>query len=493
MARLYPRAEINLPVNLNVRFENIEAIFNNLSTDGALVRSLSRTSKYKMVGKTAILKYDLSEYGVFEHSAEIIRGKKSTYALKFQNLEHTQRIKLWDYIIENLNDYNKCPYCGEQYDKRPSVCKNCGWKLILNSKGYAKYHEKMCLVKKLYSMVETQSIEQLEKIISFIDINILDKTTHRKLQEFVGASSVMMDVFSKIKKIAPTEFTVLIQGESGTGKELAARAIHALSERRNKPFVKINCASIPENLIESELFGYEKGSFTGAYKSKMGKFESANEGTIFLDEVGAMQFNLQAKLLRVIQESVIEKIGSDKINGKNVNVRIIAATNQDLKVAITKDTFRRDLYYRLTTFILNLPPVMDRGNDKLILANYFLKKFCREMGATKTFAAEAIEAINSYEWPGNVREIMNKVQNSIILSKNDHITPEDLSLEHGKILDAGEIFFGNIITLKEARQIAEKEKLMEALIEFNHNISKVAKYLKISRQTVYSLKKKYSI
>jgi len=206
-----------------------------------------------------------------------------------------------------------------------------------------------------------------------------------------------------------------------------------------------------------------------------------------------MQFNLQAKLLRVIQESVIEKIGSDKINGKNVNVRIIAATNQDLKVAITKDTFRKDLYYRLTTFILNLPPVMDRGNDKLILANYFLKNFCREMGATKTFAVEAIEAINSYEWPGNVREIMNKVQNSIILSKNDHITPEDLSLEHGKILDADEIFFGNIITLKEARQIAEKEKLMEALIEFNHNISKVAKYLKISRQTVYSLKKKYSI
>lgn len=493
MARLYPRAEINLPVNLNVRFENIEAIFNNLSADGALIRSLSHTSKDKMVGKTAILKYDLSKYGVFEHSAEIIRKKKSTYALKFQNLEHTQRIKLWDYIIENLNDYNKCPYCGEQYDKRPSVCKNCGWKLILNSKGYAKYHEKMCLVKKLHSMVETQSIEQLEKIISFIDINILDKKSRRKLQELVGASSVMMDVFSKIKKIAPTDFTVLIQGESGTGKELVARAIHELSERKNKPFVKINCASIPETLIESELFGYEKGSFTGAYKSKKGKFEFANEGTIFLDEVGAMQFNLQAKLLRVIQESVIEKIGLDTINGKNVNVRIIAATNQDLRVAIAKDAFRDDLYYRLSTFILNLPPVRDRGNDKLILAKYFLKKFCREMSITKTFAAEAIEATSSYEWPGNVREIMNKVQNAVILSKNDHITSEDLFLEHGKILDAGAIFSGNIITLKEARQIAEKEQLMEALIEFNHNISKVAKYLKLSRQTVYSLKKKYSI
>ena len=493
MERLYPRAEINLPVNLNVRFENIEAIFNNLSADGALIRCLSRTSGDKMVGKTAILTYDLPKYGVFEHSAEIIRGKKSTYALKFQNLEHTQRIKLWNYIIENLTDYNNCPYCGEQYDKRPSVCKNCGWKLILNSKGYAKYHEKMCLVKKLHSMVETQDIEHIKKIISFIDINILDKKPHRKLQEFIGASSVMMDVFSKIKKITPTNFSVLIQGETGTGKELAARAIHELSGRKNKPFIKINCASIPETLIESELFGYEKGSFTGAYKSKMGKFESADEGTIFLDEIGAMQFNLQAKLLRVVQESVIEKIGSDKITGQNINVRIIAATNQNLKVDIVKGTFRKDLYYRLSTFILNLPPVRDRGNDKVILAKYFLKKFCREMGATKTFAAEAIEAISNYEWPGNVREIMNKVQHTIILSKNDHITSEDLSLEHGKILDADATFSGNIITLKEARQLAEKEKLMEALIEFNYNISKVAKYLKISRQTVYSLKEKYSI
>jgi len=493
MERLYPRAEISLPVNLNVRFENIEAIFNNLSADGALIRSLSRTSRDKMVGKTAILTYDLPKYGVFEHSAEIIRGKKSTYALKFQNLEHTQRIKLWNYIIENLTDNNNCPYCGEQYDKRPSVCKNCGWKLILNSKGYAKYHEKMCLVKKLHSMVETQDIEHIKKIISFIDINILDEKPHRKLQGFVGASSVMMDVFSKIKKITPTDFSVLIQGETGTGKELAARAIHELSGRKNKPFIKINCASIPETLIESELFGYEKGSFTGAYKSKMGKFESADEGTIFLDEIGAMQFNLQAKLLRVIQESVIEKIGSDKITGKNINVRIIAATNQNLKVDIVKGTFRKDLYYRLSTFILNLPPVRDRGNDKVILAKYFLKKFCREMGATKTFAAEAIEAISNYEWPGNVREIMNKVQHSIILSKNDHITSEDLSIEHGKILDADATFSGNIITLKEARQLAEKEKLMEALIEFNYNISKVAKYLKISRQTVYSLKEKYSI
>lgn len=492
MKRLYPRVEINQPVILDVRFKKIDAVFNNLSADGALIRSLFRISKNRMVGKTALLKYDLPNYGKFEHYAGIVRGKKNIYGLKFQNLEHTEKIKLWDYILDNLNDYNKCPYCGAQYDKIPAVCKTCGWKLNFNFPKYIEYHQKRCLVKKLHSRIEKQSIEQLEKIISFIDINILDKNARQKMQELVGASSVMTDVFLKIKKVAPTDLTVLIQGESGTGKELVARAIHELSERKNKPFVKIHCASIPETLIESELFGYEKGSFTGAYKSKMGKFEYANEGTIFLDEVGAMQFNLQAKLLRVIQESVIEKIGSDKINGQNVNVRIIAATNQDLKVAIAKDTFRHDLYYRLSTFILHLPLVKDRGNDKLILAKYFLEKLSREMGTTKIFAAEAITAISSYEWPGNVREIINKVKRAIVVSDSNHITGEDLFLANVQSMDTTMVS-SNIITLKDARQIAEKEILMEALIKFNHNISKVAKYLKLSRQTVYSLKKKYSI
>lgn len=492
MKRLYPRVEINQPVILDVRFKKIDAVLNNLSPDGALIRSLSRISKNRMVGKTALLKYDLPDYGEFEHYGEIVRMKKKIYGLKFRNLEYTLKVKLWDYIKENLNNYNKCYYCGEQYDQLPTVCKICGLNLVLDSKDYVQYHEKMCLEKKLHSMIETQSVEQLEKIVRFVDTNILNKNSGSSLKEFVGASGVMTDVFSRIKKVAPTDFTVLLQGESGTGKDLAARVLHELSGRENKPFVKINCASIPENLIESELFGYEKGSFTGAYKSRKGKFEHADGGTIFLDELGAMQFNLQAKLLRFLQENVIERLGSEEINQKKVNVRIIAATNHDLKAAISEGTFRNDLYYRLSTFTIHLPPVKDRGNDKEVLAKYFLKKFSREMLMTKTFTAETIETIRNYEWPGNVREIINKIKRAIVVSDNRHITTEDLFLENVQSIDTTMVS-SNIITLRDSRQIAEKERLMEALIEFDHNISKVAKNLELSRQTVYNMKKRYSI
>ena len=490
--RLYPRAQIHLPVVLSLKFEEIDSVFNNLSPNGALISSLSHVSQKKMLGKTALLKYHLPNYGTFEHSGQIIRRKNDSYALKFNNLDHEEKIKLWNYVIEKLLDDNQCPYCGAQYEKRPSVCRICNWQLDFDSKAYMAYHRKTCLIKKLHAMVEEESIDQLEKIIHVIDVDILKNDHSPKVPNLVGSSRIMRNVFSKIKKVGPKDLNVLIEGESGTGKELVARTIHELSSRRNKPFVKINLPSIPENLIESELFGYEKGSFTGAYKSKKGKFEYANGGTIFLDEIGEMPFHLQAKLLRFLQEYVIEKIGTEEIDGKKVDVRILAATNCNLQDAVKKGTFRNDLFYRLNTFIIHLPPVKDRGEDKVILAKYFLDKFCKGTGKTKTFTDEAVAAIRNYEWPGNVREILNTVRSAATLSLKKQLTPIDLSLKYDIFLDPAKTS-KKIITLEDVKQHAEKERLMEAIIEADHNISKVARKLELSRQTVYNLKKKYAI
>ncbi len=492
VTRLYPRAKIHLPVVLSLEFKEIDAVFNNLSPNGALINSLSRISQKKIMGKTALLKYDLPNFGTLEHSGRIIRGKYNSYALEFKNLDLEEKIKLWNYILEKLTDDNQCPYCGAQYEKRPSVCRICNWRLNFDSKEYSEYHKKTCLIKKLHSMVKEQSIDHLEKILHFIDVDILKNDHSPNVPNLVGCSPIMKDVFYRIKKVGQKDLNVLIEGKSGTGKELVARAIHEMSSRKNKPFVKINLPSIPESLIESELFGYEKGSFTGAYKSKKGKFESANGGTIFLDEIGEMPFHLQAKLLRFLQESVIEKIGNENIDDKKVDVRILAATNCNLHSAVEKGTFRNDLYYRLNTFIIYLPPVNDRGEDKVILAKYFLNRFCRGTGETKTFTDEAIAAIRNHEWPGNVREIINTVRSAITLSKNSRLTPEDLSLKYDKLWNACGAS-DKIITLEDVKQNAEKERLLEAIIESNHNISKVARKLKLSRQTVYNLKNKYSI
>lgn len=492
VTRLYPRAKIHLPVVLSLEFKEIEAVFNNLSPNDASVSSLSHISPKNILGKTALLKYDLPDYGTLEHYGRIIRGKYNSYILKFNNLDHEEETKLWNYIIEKLTDDNQCPYCGARYEKRPPVCRICNWRLNFDSKGYVEYHKKTCLIKKLHEMIEEQSIDHLEKILHFIDVDILRNDQRLDIPALVGRSHIMRDVFSRIKKVGPKDLNVLIEGESGTGKELVARAIHELSNRKKKPFVKINLPSIPESLVESELFGYEKGSFTGAYKSRKGKIEHANGGTIFLDEIGEMPFHLQAKLLRFLQERVIEKIGTEKISAEKVDVRILAATNCNLPSAVQKGTFRNDLFYRLNTFTIYLPPVRDRGEDKVILAKYFLNKFSRAAGVTKIFSDETIAAIRNYEWPGNVREIINTVRSAVTLSTKSQLTPEDLSLNYDNLPNINGVP-GKIITLKEVKESAEKERLLEAIIESNHNISKVARKLKMSRQTVYNLKNKYSI
>lgn len=295
----------------------------------------------------------------------------------------------------------------------------------------------------------------------------------------------MLAVCRLAEKIAPSEVTCTLIGESGTGKEVLAKSLHTLSGRSDKTFVAINCAAIPENLMESELFGHEKGSFTGADKTRPGRIEVADGGTLFLDEIGDMPLPLQAKLLRFLQERVIERVG-----GRTpipVDVRVICATNKDLETMVKEGTFREDLYYRVAEMVINIPPLRDRPGDKAVLARHFLKKYAVKAYARVTgFTDEAINMIESYEWPGNVREMENKVKRAIVLAENKNIRSEDLGLKQNKAQPQQ-------LNLRDVRQSAERRAVIQALSITDHNVSAAAKYLGITRPTLYDMIKKYSL
>lgn len=303
------------------------------------------------------------------------------------------------------------------------------------------------------------------------------------LEGLISNDPQMLKICRQLEKISPTTVTCTLLGESGTGKEVMARAIHQLSPRKSKRFVAINCAAVPENLIESELFGYEKGAFTGANKLTLGKVETANEGTLFLDEIGDMPLNLQAKLLRFLQERVIERVG-----GRTeipVDVRVICATNKDLEKMSREGSFREDLFYRICEMTVNIPPLRDRQGDKALLARHFQLKFAKEHGQSVTgFTPDAIESIEGHNWPGNIREMENKIKRAVIMAEGKHITREDLGLA-----EAGDLS----LNLRHVRQEAEKNAILRALSMSDHNVSGAAKLLGITRPTFYDLIKKYDM
>jgi two-component system NtrC family response regulator len=301
----------------------------------------------------------------------------------------------------------------------------------------------------------------------------------------IGTSTQMQDVFSTIRKVATTDAPVLIRGESGTGKELVARAIHRLSIRESKPFIPINCSAIPENLIESELFGHEKGTFTGAHAQRKGRFEMAEGGTLFLDEIGDLPLILQTKLLRFLQEKIIERVGGrEQIE---VDTRVLAATNRDLEEAMKNATFRDDLYYRLSVINISLPALRERNADVVLLAKTFLDRYTSETRKKiKGFSSEAIEAIESYPWPGNVRELENRIKRAVIMSEGKKITLEDLEMK----AVAGK---KELIMLKDAREILEKGLILKAIARNENNLTKAASELGISRPTLYDLMEKLGI
>ncbi len=304
--------------------------------------------------------------------------------------------------------------------------------------------------------------------------------------DMVGTSPNMQEVFSTVRKVATTDVQVLITGESGTGKELIARAIHSMGMRQKMPLVPINCGAIPENLMESELFGHEKGAFTGAHMQRQGKFELARGGTLFLDEIGELPLSLQVKLLRFLQDHKIERVGGRETIA--VDVRIIAATNRNIKKLVEEGAFREDLYYRLAVVSIDLPALRDRGDDMVLLAKAFIEKYADGKKGMKTLSRESIDAVMSYNWPGNVRELENRIRRAMTFSEGPALTPRDLGL--GEDVDAGKAP-ARILTLRRAKDELEERLINEAISRNNGNVSKAADELGLTRPTLYTLMKKY--
>lgn len=349
------------------------------------------------------------------------------------------------------------------------------------ARGAYDFYQKPIDVDKLNLIIERAfKLSALEK-----DYHRLQQKTSEPLIGVIASSKKMQDLSRIVEKIAPTNISTLLLGESGTGKEVMAKAIHALSDRANKAFIAVNCAAIPENLLESELFGYEKGAFTGAAQQTKGKIEYANNGTFFLDEIGDLPFSLQSKLLRFIQERTIERIG-----GRTeipVDVRIICATHQNLQILIDQGRFRSDLYYRISEVTINIPALRDREGDAITIATAFLRRFSElHNKKIKGFSKEASKAIESYQWPGNIRELENKIKRAVIMSDDNIIGFDDLELQQN-------IDDSIPLNLKMVREEAETIAIKRALAYSRNNISNAAKLLGVTRPTLYSLFEKYNI
>ena len=310
---------------------------------------------------------------------------------------------------------------------------------------------------------------------------------HTVLGSMITASPEMHKVARSIERVASTSVSVMLLGASGTGKELLARAVHEQSGRAKGPFVAINCAAIPENLLEAELFGHERGAFTGAVKSNVGKVEMAEGGTLFLDEVGDIPLPLQVKLLRFLQERVIERIGGRQQIA--VDTRIVCATHQDLEAMIADGRFREDLYYRLAEIVIKIPALGERSGDAVLLARHFVNRFAPEMNPkVQGLSPDAIAAIDSYRWPGNVRELENRIKRAVIMADGKLLGADDLDLPGGDVAERD-----MTINLRAAREVADRKAIRQAMSRADNNISSAAKLLGISRPTLYDLIKQYQL
>jgi two-component system NtrC family response regulator len=306
----------------------------------------------------------------------------------------------------------------------------------------------------------------------------------KRYHQLVGESEAMRRVFGLIQRVAPTDATVLVLGENGTGKELVAHAIHEASPRRGKPFIPISCGAIPETLLESELFGHERGAFTDAYRAREGKFELADGGTLFLDEIGELPAHLQVKLLRFLQDHVVERIGAR--DRQRVDVRVVAATNRDLKGAIATGAFREDVYYRLSVLTIQVPALRERGDDIRMLAEYFLEFYSRHhKRRLRGFTQAGLRAIQGHAWPGNVRELENRIQRGVIMAQDSYLRPEDLELEEPARDDH--------TSLQAARDEAERRVIVDALTRNAGNVTRAARDADVSRPTFHDLLKKHGI
>lgn len=317
---------------------------------------------------------------------------------------------------------------------------------------------------------------------------------HLSKTKILGNSRSIQQILQMVEKVAPSEARVFIHGENGTGKELIARAIHELSKRSEEAFIAINCAAIPEELVESELFGHEKGAFTGAANTKIGKFELADKGTIFLDEIGDMTSSAQAKVLRVLQENIITRVGGSK--NIEIDVRVISATNKDLELMVQEGTFREDLFYRLNVVPIMLPPLRERTEDISILATAFLEEFCKHYSLEKkVFSPEALKSLSTRPWPGNIRELRNFIERVLILSSGNTIEKDDVETfksARPTIQKNGDLF-EQCTSFEEFKHLSEKMFLEQKLNQYHWNVAVTAKELKMQRSNLYKKLEKYEL
>jgi len=330
---------------------------------------------------------------------------------------------------------------------------------------------------------------QIKRIVERKELVLENILLRQKLEEryqydeIIGKSNAMQDIFEMISRVAPTDSTILITGESGTGKELIAKAIHGNSRRCYMPLIAVSCGALPDSLLESELFGYEKGAFTGAEHMRKGRFEMAHKGTFFLDEIGDISLKTQVDLLRVLQEKKIRRLGGqDEIE---VDVRIIAATNRNLKQSIRNNLFREDLYYRLNVISIEVPPLRKRKEDIPLLADVFIRRYCLEMNKEEAkIAPEALKLLMGYDWPGNVRELENVIERGLVIGQTNEITPDDLPFSHRQIVPEH---------LPDSLKMMEGMHVKRILDKNDWNISKAARTLEIDRQTLYNKIEKYKL
>ena len=418
-----------------------------------------------------------------------VKFKKENQAIVvfyYDSVENAQKIIEIVRKHYGHKNHSYCPYCGQNHASGSLFCPHTQLSLNIYDPAYLNDHVCRTLLKRISWRLHNVDCDKAWSILSSLDKQMLSVQPTTTQLEIVGTSPAMLNLFSQIRKVAATDLPVLILGESGTGKELASKAIFERSDRKSKPFIVINCAAIPETLLEAELFGYERGAFTGAHTTRHGKFEHADEGTILLDEVGDLPQSLQAKLLRFLEEGTIERLGSN--TPRQLDIRILAATNQDLESKVHNGTFRLDLYHRLSAFTITLPALRDRGADKTILAKFFLNKFSLKYnsGRPMVFSSTAIGAINEYAWPGNIREMINKIRKAVVIADSHTISTEDLGLHTSQNTSFGAQNEGR-------RKKIDKATLLETLDACSWNKSLAAKRLCISRPTLYKLTREYGL
>jgi len=484
MGRLDVRVRTHLDstvsyISRDDKFEETVTI-KELSLSGALVTGLST-----QLSELFAIRPVLPGVGEVELLAKMVRRGENGTAIRLFYSDKDTMQALWEHIKGKLPPSADCPYCGHGDPSREGSCLKCNLYLNFAKESYLERHIENTFAQRLNIRLSRLNLEHIQKIIQFVDSKLL-KIQHRSPdKEFVGTSADMLSVFSMIRKVAPTEMSVLLLGESGTGKELTAKSLHTLSTRKDGPFVAVNCAAIPDSLLEAELFGHEKGAFTGAYAAQKGKFEFADGGTLFLDEIGDLPSNLQAKLLRFLEDRLVQPVGSSA--SRKIDVRIVAATNCDLQKSVADGRFRTDLFYRLNSFTIKLPPLRERGEDKVRLARYFLERLASIENRYLEFSAEALEAIRRHPWPGNVRELENKVRRGFLMATGRFIDPVCMELDQGSALAA------QAPDCDYRSAGSQKEFVIKVLEENDYVIAKAARQMHISRPSMYALIKKHGI